>query len=359
MNKKYCYFTGECYTPSAQFLHLRSIQISVVIPTCDRKTRLLSLLRDLDCSTYPPDEVIIVDSGNDRLSTDDFFVFSTLNIQYVAAERSVCIQRNAGITLARFPWIFLCDDDMELPADYLQRLVEHIHRYPEAGAVSGVWLQKENNEWRATYPVHSARELIWKFVFQLGIWGEIDCTSNSGLVKKIKDYYIRKGNHLSKAGWPVNIDFTGEYVVCPVYSLGASLVKRQWLLKSPYDEVLDAHGIGDNYGVAVDFPVPGIRVINNIFVRHHKEPSNRLHESLQYYRRTLALDYFIKCKPVLKHISRRWIIWSLFGSLLMFLYAGNYSMMRGALKSLRKITFNRNPYYLASRQKKKITEPLL
>ena len=338
---------------------MHSIQISVVIPTCERKARLLSLLRNLDCSTYPPDEVIIVDSGTDRLLPEEYVNFNSLGIQYVTAERSVCIQRNVGINRAKFPWIFLCDDDMELPADYLQQLVAHLHKYPEAGAVSGVWLQKEDNEWKATYPVHSARELLWKFVFQLGIWGEINFTGRTRPIRKIKDYYKRKGNHLSKAGWPVNVDFASEYVICPVYSLGASLVKKQWLLTSPYDEILDRHGIGDNYGVAVDFPIPGVHVITNVFVRHHKEPSNRLKESLQYYRRTLALDYFIKTKPALKHISRSWLVWSLIGNFLLFLYTRNSSMMRASLKSLIKITFNRNPYYLASRKKKKVTEPLL
>ena len=338
---------------------MNRIQISVVIPTCERKTRLLSLLGNLNGSTYPPEEVIIVDSGTDRLSPDEYSIFSSLNICYLTAERSVCIQRNLGINKAKFPWIFLCDDDMEVTADYLQQLVDHLHKYPETGAVSGVWLQKENKEWKATYPVHSPRELLWKFIFQLGIWGEIDVTSPNFVIRKIKDYYKRKGNHLSKGGWPVNVNFEGEYILCPIYSLGASVVRKEWLIASPYDEVLDPHGIGDNYGVAVDFPVPGVHVINNVFIRHHKEPSNRLKGSLQYYRRTLALDYFIKTKPALKDVSRLWLAWSLVGNFLFFLFDGNFRMMRAALKSLIKITFNRNPYYLASRKNRKVIEPLL
>jgi len=342
-----------------RLIDLTRIQISVVIPTCERKARLLSLLRNLDVSTYPLEDVIIVDSGTDRLSPDEYAIFSSLNISYLTADRSVCIQRNLGINKAKSPWIFLCDDDMELPADYLQQLVNHLHKYPETGAVSGVWLQKENTEWKSSYPVRSSRELLWKFIFQLGIWGEIDVAGGNFLTRKIKDYYKKKGNHLSKAGWPVNVNFEGEYILCPIYSLGASLVRKQWLITSPYDEVLDPHGIGDNYGVAVDFPIPGIHVISNVFVRHHKEPSNRLKGSLQYYRRTLALDYFIKTKPALKNISRLWLAWSLAGNFLFFLFDGNYRMMRAALKSLLKMTLNRNPYYLASRENRKIIEPLL
>ena len=335
------------------------ITISVVIPTCDRRARLLSLLQNLDRSSYPVDEVIIVDSGNEKLLADEYSVFTNLSIQYIASQRSVCLQRNTGIQRAKREWIFLCDDDMEIPAGYLQALVEHINKHTETGAVSGLWLQKEKDEWKATYPEHSARMLLWKYIFQLSIWGEINCTGNNILIRKIKQYYQRKGNHISKAGWPVNTDFTGEYKICPVYSLGAALIKKEWLLHSPYDEVLDPHGIGDNYGVAVDLPVPGIHIVNNAFVYHHREPANRLIKSLQYYRRVLALDYFVQTKRVLKHIKKYRIIWSLVGSLLNFLYVGDRVMIRAALKSITKITLNKNPYFIASREKKKMTEPRL
>src|SRR5678815_2469003 len=98
------------------------MHISVVIPTCERKARLLSLLQNLDRFTYPLDQVIIVDSGNDRLLPAEYSMFSNLDIQYMASEKSVCIQRNTGIRIARSPWIFLCDDDIEMPADYLRLL---------------------------------------------------------------------------------------------------------------------------------------------------------------------------------------------------------------------------------------------
>ncbi len=130
-------------------------------------------------------------------------------------------------------------------------------------------------------------------------------------------------------------------------------------MHSPYDEVLDRHGIGDNYGVVVDFPVPGIHVIHHAFVYHHKEPANRLKESLQYYRRTLALDYFTRTKPRLKHIKRVRMLWALTGNLLGFLYARDFHKTRAALKSIIKIGLNRNPYSLASRQKRKAVEPVL
>jgi glycosyltransferase involved in cell wall biosynthesis len=330
------------------------MQISVVIPTCNRKAQLLHTLQSLNGTAYPLQEVIIVDSGEDRLAGTDLKPFSNLRIEYLSAEKSVCIQRNKGIQQAKSEWIFLCDDDVEVPAGYLGKLVDHIKQY-NAGAVSGQWLQKEPNGWQASWSEKSSFRLARKYIFQLSIWGEIKCRG----IKSIVAYYERKGNHVSRAGWPVITQMGGEYYVTPVYTLGASLVKREWLLQSPFDEVLDRHGIGDNYGVALSFPVVGIHIVNDAQVFHHQEPANRLKRSLQYYRRALALDYFARTKPNLRHVSRVWILWSLFGNLLSFLWAREGKLIKASLKAMTKIMFGNNPYYKASREGKKVVEPML
>jgi len=339
-------------------LQQHRIQISTVIPTCNRKPALLTLLKSLDRSLFPLSEVIIVDSGEDRLVPAEYNIFKNLNIRYLGAEKSVCIQRNLGIREARSPWIFLCDDDVEMPPDYLQHLVSHVARHEEAGAVSGLFMQKDDGGWSAKYPERSARSLFLKFIFQLGLWGGIDCPDKNILIKKIKKHYLRKGNHLSKAGWPVIVDITGDHFTTPTYTLGASLVKRDWLIASPYDEVLDRHGIGDNYGVILGFPTPSVRVLNNAYVYHHQEPANRLQRPYQYFRRVLAIDYFIRAKPKPLHRKKGWILWSLAGNMLAFIRARDWRMVRSSFKAIWLIALDRNPYALAAKAKKKVTEPL-
>jgi len=333
------------------------MEISVVIPTCDRKSRLLSLLRNLNDSSHPINEVIIVDSGEDRLVPSDYSTFLNLRINYLKSEKSVCTQRNIGIRNAGSPWIFLCDDDLELPGDFLQKLASHANKHPNVAAVSGLWLQQVQKKWQATFPENSSFQLFWKFIFQLGIWGEINCSADNIVMRRIKQYYKTKGNHISKAGWPVITDFSGDYFTTPVYSLGASLIKKEWLVVSPYDEVLDRHGLGDNYGVAMGLPAPGIHVLNSALAYHHQEATNRLQKPLQYYRRTLALHYFIKTKKNLKRTKTRWLIWSLAGNLSIFLFSENKIMVRAALKSIWIIATGQNPYYKAAKRKQKVIEP--
>ncbi len=335
------------------------MDISVVIPTCNRKQQILSLLKNLHQSSYPLLEIIIVDSGEDKLLPEDYVIFNNIDIHYLESEKSVCIQRNIGIQRAKGEWIFLCDDDMEVPSDYLQKLAEHSRNHQEAGAISGLVLQQLNNEWKATYPINSAFLLTWKFIFQLNIWGEISCRNNNLVVRKIKKYYKRKGNHISKAGWPVVTNFSGDYFTTPIYGLGASLVRREWLLQSPYEEILDKHGIGDNYGVNMGFPATGIHVLSNAFVYHHRGPENRLHRPLQYFRRVLALDYFRRVNKKPLYVKKYWLLWSLAGNFLSFLFVRDVIMIRPAIKSFWQIALGRNPYYRAARLNKKVVEPML
>lgn len=335
------------------------MEISVVIPTYNRRARLLSLLKNLNQSDYPIAEVIIVDSGFDKLELSEYSMFPKLKVIYLESESSVCIQRNTGIRAASSPWIFICDDDIEVPDDYLSKLTAHIQRHPEAGAVSGIVLQLEDEEWKSTYNLSSAKDLLFKFVFKLSVWGKIDFEPNSFIIKKIQKYYSDKGNHISKSGWPVITDFSGDYFVTPVYGLGASLIKKSWLEHSPYDETLDRHGIGDNYGVAVGFSEIGVHVLNDAFVFHHHAPINRLQKPLQYYRRVLALDYFIQTKKGIPHVKKRWLLWSLFGNFVISIFKGDRLMISPAFKTFVRVCSGQNPYYNNSGSYRKVIEPLL
>lgn len=332
------------------------MQISVVIPTCNRKKRLISLLRNLNESSYPIYEVIIVDSGEDRLAAGEYASFSNLKILYLDAEKSVCIQRNIGICLSTSDWILLCDDDIEMPGDYISKLVDHAASHPTAIAVSGLWLQLEKNGWTPTYPETSTKAVLWKFIFQLSIWGEINCDSKNPLTRWIQKYYTKRTNYISKAGWPVLTDFSGSFFKTPLYSLGAALVKREWLVNSLYDEVLDRNGMGDNYGVTLNLPC--VHVITNAHVYHHREEVNRLNKPLQYYRRVLALDYFRKVKKI-PGVSKTWLVWSLFGNFLMFLMRREKQMIKPALKTLWQVAFKKNPYYYGAVKGQKTLEPVL
>ncbi|HEY0273370.1 MAG TPA: glycosyltransferase family A protein, partial [Chitinophaga sp.] len=187
----------------------------MVIPTYNRKQHLAALLGNLQRSTYPVAEVIVVDAGSDSLTDADYALFPGLNIRRLWSVPSVCVQRNTGIQAARAAWIFLCDDDIEVPENYLQLISAYVQQHPACGAVSGLVLQREQGTWTAFYPVRSAKELLLKYIFGLSIWGDIRCTSGNLLVRRIQKYYARKGNHIARSGWPVITDCSGDHFTVP------------------------------------------------------------------------------------------------------------------------------------------------
>lgn len=334
------------------------IPVSVVIPTCNRPQALIALLDCLSHSADMPQEIIIVDSGDRGPGPEDYARFGRLSLVRLPSRRSLCSQRNSGILAARSPWIFICDDDMEVPPDYLRKLWIHIERHPEAGAVSGRILQQVEGQWQAAYPIYSSRELLFRYVFGLGIWGNIQCADDNGYLRKIKRSYARKGNHIARSGWPVITAFPGEYFKTPVWGLGASLIRKEWLLGSLYDERLEAHGAGDHYGVASGFPAEGIHVVNEAVVYHHASAVNRLEPPRQYLLRILALDYFREMKPWLG-VHKGWLLWSLCGSLLLFLKKRDLGMARAALHAIGSIARGHNPYYRTRKSPRPLDRPLV
>ncbi|MGA9406844.1 MAG: glycosyltransferase family A protein [Bacteroidota bacterium] len=332
--------------------------LSAVIPTYNRYESLLRTLRSLALQTELPDEVIIVDAsdpvGDENNLTNGF---PSLHITYIRSRPSVCAQRNTGIKNAAGSYIFLCDDDLEFPQDYISEIKAFIRTNPGAKAVTGSWNEKNKaGEWGYEYPVGSIGQLYWKFIFQQGIWCDIKKIKagyfNRFICRFVFRFYLKRKNTYSLAGWPLVTPFENPTFKTAFYSLGASVVRRDWLLSSPFDEVLDAHGIGDHYGVALHFPdFPAIHVLTDVPAYHHKIETNRLSEAESYYKRGLALHYFMWESQRFTSINRLFFMWSLIGNWIAFLVRGNRPHLEAANKIFFTILKGNNPYIINSVRK--------
>jgi glycosyltransferase involved in cell wall biosynthesis len=343
------------------------MKISVVIPTRNRAHLILRLCENIRAQTYSPSEIVIVDSSDEKEYKNRVIQnFPDLPILWIDSGPSVCIQRNKGIAMATSQWIFLCDDDIEVPPDYLEKLVGYASQHSDCGALSGLLLNLENGIWQDQYQVKKFEDLLWRFIFQLSIWGDFNSVKVPWLMQPmfaiIKKWNLRKRNTYTRAGWPLITNWSGESFKTKFYALGASLIRRDWLLQSPYDEVLDASGLGDNYGVALGFPGnEAIHVLTSTNAYHHKAKENRLAGQVAYYRRILALHYFIKLNKndhVNMTASTAWLIWSLLGNVLFYLLKRNLPLAFTTLKAIGLICVGRNPYWIGNRKKKKVIQPV-
>lgn len=136
------------------------MQVSVVVPTRNRRASLLRLLSSLAEQSFPLREVIVVDSSDVPASQSELQSrFQALQLVYLVSKPSVCVQRNLGIRYARrhsdpiahgdvrpgrqarSDLVFLCEDDMALPPDYVAKLVGYLQDHPEVSAVSGLVIE--------------------------------------------------------------------------------------------------------------------------------------------------------------------------------------------------------------------------
>jgi glycosyltransferase involved in cell wall biosynthesis len=338
------------------------VNISVVIPTRNRPGRVRNALSSLAQQTSPPAEVIVVDASDEGVFDAQALAneFQTLPLILLSSAPSVCMQRNKGIEAAKSDWIFLCDDDIELPTDHFQHLANHIAEHPGCGAVAGKLRQLESGVWVDQYPPRRFFTALYLFVFQLSVWGSIEGVKTHRFTRPVltcmKEWYRRRGNRESLAGWPLITQWQRPYFTTKFYSLGADLIRREFLLSSPYDPVLDPGGIGDNYGVALGLP-HGIDVIDSTYALHHREQDNRVNRNIAYYRRILALHYFVRARSTNATITTLWLCWSLVGLSLQQLGRLNVSLLKLSVKAFFKIAAGRNPYVVAKNEGKIVISP--
>ncbi len=109
-----------------------------VSATYNRQCLLEPALRSVFAQTAQPQEVIVVDDGSNDL-TRTLLQTTYPDIKYHYHEnQGVSRARNAGIALARSPWIALLDSDDEWLPEKLQRQFEalrsnsgYLLRHPE------------------------------------------------------------------------------------------------------------------------------------------------------------------------------------------------------------------------------------
>ncbi|MBL7893223.1 MAG: glycosyltransferase family 2 protein [Bacteroidia bacterium] len=316
------------------------ITVSAIIPTYNRPESLVRTIKSMAQQNKLPEEVIVIDASESQIDENLLKEqFPLLKIKCIKSTPSVCLQRNIGIREASGSFILLCDDDIELHEDYIFKISEFIKNSDNISVVSGLVLEKNKDDnWAHEYPVNSVSKLFWKFIFQQTIWCEIQNIKTSFLNRliylPIRAFYLKRKNTYTLAGWPLITHFGPPVFKTAFYGLGAGMIKREWLIANPFDETLDNNGIGENYGLALGFTeFPAIHVLTTTSAFHHKIDTGRLPQQEAYFKRVLALNYFMSKSKTFGTINKIFLVWSLIGSLIVF----NFKRKRAYARVTRKL----------------------
>jgi len=121
-----------------------SPKVSVIVPTLNRRMDLLEFADSLLAQTVRPFEFLVVDAGSvpdmeqalrDRLSG------SGINLVYRRSAAGTSLQRNVALDLMQGEFVLLCDDDLLLEPDYLEKSLEamRLSYEPPVGCVLGTF----------------------------------------------------------------------------------------------------------------------------------------------------------------------------------------------------------------------------
>jgi glycosyltransferase involved in cell wall biosynthesis len=320
--------------------------VSVVIPTRNRLESLKRTLVSLNNQTELPKEVIVVDSSDDKIKEEDInnsYTFSQLSL--IHSKPSVCLQRNIGIEKSNSEYIFLCDDDMELPEDYIESLTEYLNENQDVNIVSGLVVEKRNEEWKYSETKISFLKLLVHHIFGLSVWTELkikDFPKNKFIQSFVKNY-LNKGNRIAKSGWPIVVNYESPVFKTPIYSLMCAIIRSETIKKSPYDVAFYENGIGDNYDVLMSMDSI-VTVLSTIKVKHHKAPINRLKSEKAYYYRVSALHYILLKFERFGIRNLAFFVWSIMGNSMLFLFKGRFKMVGYNIKLLSRVIINKSIY---------------
>jgi GT2 family glycosyltransferase len=252
-------------------------RVSLIVPTLLRPTFLYRCLRSLATQTLRPTEVLVGIRADDDLSRPILPGFShLLEIKVVQAKGvGVVGSMNSCLAEANGHFIGLVDDDVELPPDWLERIICHLKTHPDVLGVGGRDFLLDHPALRRSEPRTSDVGRIYWF-------GRIT------------------GNHYRGGGGPRNVGLLR----------GSNCLYRGGFLRSVgFDESLRGQGAQVHWELALAlqarkrgkclFYDPEIEVLHHVAPRMD---ADRIHRGLFSYNATVDLS-FNETFIILKHSS--------------------------------------------------------
>ena len=151
------YFKAKAYKFRANYelIPVRELQtiegkprVSYIIPTMLRQDFTLTLLEDLKKQTYLPDQVIVVDATpedkrDEKLYNPKEYPFEVIfNWQKT---KGSCRARNEAIAMCTGDYIIFGDDDIRIPADFVENQIRLLQTY-KADACNGLDIRADHQQ---------------------------------------------------------------------------------------------------------------------------------------------------------------------------------------------------------------------
>jgi GT2 family glycosyltransferase len=287
----------------------KGFQVSVIVPTLRRPDYLLRCLSSLTRQTSTPTEILVGCRPDDQLTPPIIrMFFDRSEIKSIAAKGvGVVGSMNSCLAEAKGHLIGLVDDDVELPPEWLERMIYHLENHPDVLGVGARDFLQDHPIMRRSEPrISDVGRLYW--------FGRVT------------------GNHYRGKGGPRKVDLLR----------GSNCLYRGAFLKSVgFDESLRGQGAQVHWELALALQVrqQGKRLFYDpeIEVLHHAAPrmgDDQIHRGQFSYNATVDLAYN-ETLVIIKHGSGLFRVMALLWQLLVGSPAcpGMANFVRNAIKS--------------------------
>ncbi|MCK5114061.1 MAG: glycosyltransferase family 2 protein [Phycisphaerae bacterium] len=119
---------------------MSELTITVMVPTHNRPDSLRVTMDSIYAQSHKPHEIILINDGQDEVPDDVFEKAKTTDIPLTYKRRtnpSVAESRNLGMSLSTGDIMLMMEDDVDLPPDFLESLLE-IYRADTKGVIAGI-----------------------------------------------------------------------------------------------------------------------------------------------------------------------------------------------------------------------------
>ena len=120
-------------TPECRLEQSSTLKVSVVIPSWNGAELLRTCLNSLREQSVPPAEIIVVDDGSADHTGEVISAFSEVTGIRHEKQGGFCKAVNTGLSAARYPFVFLINNDITFERDCLELLLAEADQKPDAG----------------------------------------------------------------------------------------------------------------------------------------------------------------------------------------------------------------------------------
>ncbi len=122
-------------------------KVSYIIPTMFRQDYTLQLLEDLAVQNYLPSQVVVVDATPESRRKQSLYFAKNYPFKLIIEwqeTKGSCRARNEAIALCTGDYIVFGDDDIRIPADFIENHIQFLQTY-KAGACNGLDIRADHH----------------------------------------------------------------------------------------------------------------------------------------------------------------------------------------------------------------------